>query len=125
MARPWQLLRVVMVMMAGEMAAVAQCPAGYETHPLILMSLDGFRADYLDRGLTPSLKALADRGVHATYMVPSYPTLTFPNHYTIVTVCLLIVPLPVQELSIMLYSERRLLSPRNNTIVIISVSLTV
>ncbi|KAK3882852.1 hypothetical protein Pcinc_012785 [Petrolisthes cinctipes] len=72
-------------MMTGEMVTLAQCPPDYDTHPLILMSLDGFRADYLDRGLTPALKALADRGVHATYMNPTYPTLTFPNHYTIVT----------------------------------------
>lgn len=53
--------------------------------PLILISLDGFRADYLDRGLTPNLRALADDGVHAQALKPAFPTLTFPNHYTIVT----------------------------------------
>jgi len=53
--------------------------------PLILISIDGFRADYLDRGLTPTLKMLADDGVHAKAMRPSFPTLTFPNHYTLVT----------------------------------------
>ncbi len=53
--------------------------------PLILISLDGFRADYLDRGLTPTLRALADDGVHAAALKPAFPTLTFPNHYTIVT----------------------------------------
>jgi len=53
--------------------------------PLILVSIDGFRADYFERGLTPNLEAIADTGVRATAMRPSFPSLTFPNHYTIVT----------------------------------------
>ncbi len=53
--------------------------------PTILISLDGFRADYIDRGLTPTLAALARDGVHAKAMKPAFPTLTFPNHYTLVT----------------------------------------
>jgi len=50
----------------------------------ILISIDAFRPDYLDRGNTPVLDALARGGVKAT-MRPSFPTLTFPNHYTLVT----------------------------------------
>ena len=42
-------------------------------------------ADYIDRQPAPNLKALAARGVRATAMIPSFPVLTFPNHYTIVT----------------------------------------
>lgn len=53
--------------------------------PLLLVSLDGFRADYLDRGLSPTLAALAREGVRARAMQPSFPSLTFPNHYTLVT----------------------------------------
>ncbi len=53
--------------------------------PLILISLDGFRADYLDRGFTPNLRALAAAGIRAEALKPAFPTLTFPNHYTIVT----------------------------------------
>ncbi len=56
-----------------------------EPPPLILISIDGFRADYLDRGVTPNLKALATGGVRAVRMTPSFPSLTFPNHYTLVT----------------------------------------
>jgi len=52
---------------------------------LILVSIDGFRADYLDRGQTPTLAALAASGVRAQALRPSFPTLTFPNHYTLVT----------------------------------------
>ena len=54
--------------------------------PVILISLDGFRADYLKRGLTPHLSALAREGAWAPDgMRPSFPSLTFPNHYTLVT----------------------------------------
>ncbi|MGH8074310.1 MAG: alkaline phosphatase family protein [Lysobacter sp.] len=52
---------------------------------VLLVSIDGFRADYLDLGITPNLARIADRGVQAAWMEPSYPSLTFPNHYTIVT----------------------------------------
>ena len=52
---------------------------------VLLVSLDGFRADYLDRGLTPVMSRIAREGVRAEWMSPSYPSLTFPNHYTIVT----------------------------------------
>ena len=62
----------------------AQRPAG-EAPILILISFDGWRWDYIDRQPAPNLKALAARGVHATAMIPSFPVLTFPNHYTIVT----------------------------------------
>lgn len=50
----------------------------------ILISIDGMRPDYLDRGLTPNLTALKAKGVAAA-MRPSFPSKTFPNHYTIVT----------------------------------------
>jgi len=53
--------------------------------PLILISFDGYRADYIDRGLSPTLSGLAKDGVHAQAMRSAFPTLTFPNHYTIVT----------------------------------------
>jgi predicted AlkP superfamily pyrophosphatase or phosphodiesterase len=50
----------------------------------ILVSIDGFRPDYLDRGVTPTLSRLAQGGVRAP-MQPSFPTKTFPNHWTLVT----------------------------------------
>ncbi|MBX3282238.1 MAG: alkaline phosphatase family protein [Acidobacteria bacterium] len=52
---------------------------------VILISLDGFRADYLDKFDPPTLKKLAKNGVRAKWMIPSFPTKTFPNHYTLVT----------------------------------------
>ena len=53
--------------------------------PLILVSIDGFRADYIDRGVTPTLSRLAAGGARALVMRPSFPVLTYPNHYTLVT----------------------------------------
>ncbi|MEX0748314.1 MAG: ectonucleotide pyrophosphatase/phosphodiesterase [Rhodothermales bacterium] len=52
---------------------------------VILISLDGFRWDYLDRYVAPTLDSLASRGVRAERLIPVFPTKTFPNHYSIVT----------------------------------------
>ncbi|KAM0802327.1 alkaline-phosphatase-like protein [Usnea florida] len=51
----------------------------------ILISLDGFRADFLTRGVTPTLNQFIAEGVSPKYMKPSFPSVTFPNHYTLVT----------------------------------------
>lgn len=52
---------------------------------VILVSLDGFRWDYLDKYNPPTLNKLAKDGSRAKWMTPSFPTKTFPNHYTIAT----------------------------------------
>lgn len=65
-------------------APVATAPATQRAPVTILVSIDGFRADYLDRGITPHLSALADGGTSAA-MRPSFPSKTFPNHWTLVT----------------------------------------
>jgi predicted AlkP superfamily pyrophosphatase or phosphodiesterase len=52
---------------------------------VILISLDGFRYDYLEKYQPPNLRSLAREGVQAKWMIPSFPSKTFPNHYTIVT----------------------------------------
>lgn len=52
---------------------------------LVLVSLDGFRWDYPDRQLTPTLSRIAREGVRAERLLPVFPTLTFPNHYSLVT----------------------------------------
>jgi predicted AlkP superfamily pyrophosphatase or phosphodiesterase len=51
----------------------------------LLISLDGFRADFLHRDLTPTLSAFIRAGVSPKYMLPSFPSVTFPNHFTLVT----------------------------------------
>jgi len=52
---------------------------------LLLISIDGFRADYTELYNTPNLDELAEKGVKADYMIPVFPTKTFPNHYSIAT----------------------------------------
>ena len=52
---------------------------------LILISLDGFRWDYQDLYETPAMDRIAENGVRADALVPVFPTLTFPNHYSIAT----------------------------------------
>ena len=51
----------------------------------LLISLDGFRADFLARNLTPVLNGFIREGVSPKYMLPSFPSVTFPNHWTLVT----------------------------------------
>src|SRR3546814_10605801 len=54
-------------------------PAAPAPAPLVLVSLDGFRADYLDAGLAPNLSTIASQGRRAPGKNPSYPSPTFPN----------------------------------------------
>ncbi|HVT03223.1 MAG TPA: ectonucleotide pyrophosphatase/phosphodiesterase [Thermoanaerobaculia bacterium] len=83
--RQWPALFLLVVF------AACGIPAGKAPQPLaqpqtvLLVSLDGFRRDYLDRDSPPALTALGNDGVVAAAMIPSFPTLTFPNHYSIVT----------------------------------------
>ncbi|MFH4980323.1 hypothetical protein AB6A40_007032 [Gnathostoma spinigerum] len=63
----------------------AVCRKEFRIPPLVLISLDGFWAQYLERGLAPNLESVAECGVRAKYMRPVFPTKTFPNHYSIAT----------------------------------------
>lgn len=65
-------------------ALAASAPTGARA-PLILVSIDGYRIDYLARGQSPTLASLAAGGVQAKWMQPAFPSMTFPNHYTLVT----------------------------------------
>jgi predicted AlkP superfamily pyrophosphatase or phosphodiesterase len=58
---------------------------GKPYRPLILISSDGFRWDYMPRIPVPNIQYLVDHGVRPTSMRASFPTKTFPNHYSIVT----------------------------------------
>lgn len=52
---------------------------------VILISLDGFRWDYSLRELTPNLDKMKQDGVNAMSLRPSFPSTTFPNHYSMIT----------------------------------------
>ena len=57
----------------------------FDEQIVILVSLEGFRADYLDLYPTPNISHLIEEGVRAASLIPSHPAKTFPNHYTLVT----------------------------------------
>ena len=70
------------------LSVIAACrPAAVPPQPaiVILVSIDGFRWDYLERFHPLHLRRLADTGVRAEGLIPQFPSKTFPNHYTIVT----------------------------------------
>lgn len=76
------------VALALLVAATSVWPARVETQSapiLILVSFDGWRWDYIDHANVPNLKAMAARGTRSEGMIPSFPSVTFPNHYTLVT----------------------------------------
>lgn len=52
---------------------------------VVMVSFDGMRHDYLDRAATPNFDRVAREGVRAERLIPSYPSKTFPNHYTMAT----------------------------------------
>lgn len=85
-SRPRRILACCLVLF---LAACASTPTADRAvsprRSVLLVSLDGFRADYLDLGITPNLSRIAREGVRARWMTPAYPSLTFPNHYSIVT----------------------------------------
>jgi predicted AlkP superfamily pyrophosphatase or phosphodiesterase len=60
-------------------------PAQRSKPYVILISADGFRYDYVQKHQATNLMRLSKQGVVATSMIPSFPSVTFPNHYTLAT----------------------------------------
>lgn len=82
-------MKLIRCWLAVCLAALVACGGARVLPPdraiLILVSIDGFRWDYLDRFAPPTLTKLANDGVRADGLIPQFPSKTFPNHYTIVT----------------------------------------
>lgn len=74
--------RIILSIISLALAAAAGA-AGRDTYTVIV-SLDGFRWDYTEAYDTPFFTQLAKQGVKAV-MMPSFPSKTFPNHYTLAT----------------------------------------
>lgn len=65
---------------------ISSCCNKQDSKPyLVVLSMDGFRWDYPDSIPTPNLDAVAGKGVKAVSLQASFPTKTFPNHYTMAT----------------------------------------
>jgi predicted AlkP superfamily pyrophosphatase or phosphodiesterase len=86
------LLLIAATCAAQDVPLVIQTPnppnlaAQQSKHYVILVSLDGFRYDYPREYGTPNLTAMARDGASTPDgMLPSFPSVTFPNHYTLVT----------------------------------------
>jgi len=79
-------LLLFFLLLAAWLSAFAQQKPIKDLQPtLILISIDGFRYDYLKKYAPPNLNYLARNGVRARWMTPSFPSKTFPNHYAIAT----------------------------------------
>eukprot|EP01030_Chromulinospumella_sphaerica_P017895 gene17895-17738_t len=79
-------MAVIAVLVVGACATAPPPPEAGPRPLTILVSIDGFRPDYLNAADAPTLSRLASEGVLSPQgMRPSYPSLTFPNHYTLVT----------------------------------------
>lgn len=80
------IIRLLAALFASLAMALGASAVEAQQRPVILIGIDGFRADYMDRGVTPTLSGLAAEGVRADGgMKPSFPSVTFPNFYTLVT----------------------------------------
>ncbi|MBI2518683.1 MAG: alkaline phosphatase family protein [Opitutae bacterium] len=80
-----RLLLLAAVLLGLTSCSAPPTAATHRSELLILVSIDGFRWDYLQKYDAPTLRQLAAGGVHARRMTPSFPSKTFPNHYTLVT----------------------------------------
>ncbi|MCC5914744.1 MAG: alkaline phosphatase family protein, partial [Balneolaceae bacterium] len=56
-----------------------------DTAPVLLISIDGMMNDYLERNDTPNFDRLIAEGVYPEYLLPVFPTKTFPTHWSIAT----------------------------------------
>jgi len=79
------ILLVLLVSCTGKKHVDEQSGSGTLDTYVLVVSFDGFRGDYPDLYETPNFDLLAESGVKADYLLPSFPTSTFPNHYTLAT----------------------------------------
>jgi predicted AlkP superfamily pyrophosphatase or phosphodiesterase len=73
-------------LLALALALAAGLAAAAEARPVvILLSLDGVRHDYLERERLPALGRMAREGARAEWLLPVFPSTTFPNHVSLAT----------------------------------------
>lgn len=79
------LLLLSFLWVVSALATSQQRPPSDSPLPLLLVSFDGFRADYLQRFPMPNLKRMYSEGVLVEQLTNVFITKTFPNHYSLVT----------------------------------------
>jgi len=60
-------------------------PEALEKPYVIMISADGFRYDYVKKYGAKNIEKLSENGVQAKAMYPSFPSITFPNHWSLMT----------------------------------------
>lgn len=78
-------LCIIVFLLSLPAALLAQKPIKDLKPTVILVAIDGFRYDYFEKHAPPTLNKIAKEGVRAKWMTPSFPSKTFPNHYTVAT----------------------------------------
>ncbi len=78
-------IRASVLLALALMTGCATQPPSSTRPPLLLISIDALRPGDVDAARMPVLTAMGNNGVRAAWMTPSYPSKTFPNHYTLVT----------------------------------------
>lgn len=79
------LLPLAAALLAGCNSLATDKPRPPVPDTVVMLSIDGLNVSALGQGNSPTLDRLAGDGVTAQWMTPSYPTVTFPNHYSMVT----------------------------------------
>jgi len=75
------LIAVTLLLSQCDSAEDQNLPA----NKILLVSIDGFMNEYLDRNETPNFDRFIQNGAKAEYLIPVFPTKTFPTHWTIAT----------------------------------------
>lgn len=78
-------MKIKDLLLALSFLVLFNCSPENEQSQLLLISFDGFRADYLSKVETPNFDKLVQSGVTSEGLIPIFPTKTFPNHYAIAT----------------------------------------
>ena len=80
------IFKVVLLYILSTNFSIISCK---RQNSLLIISLDGMRADkfdeYLQENLNSNFNKIIKTGLKADYMIPSFPSQTFPNHWTLVT----------------------------------------
>jgi arylsulfatase A-like enzyme len=79
------VLGLLLLLWAASGVAAEHGAAAQSDPIVILLSLDGVRHDYLDRGGLPALERIARTGVRAKSLTPVFPSSTFPSHVALAT----------------------------------------
>ena len=76
---------LLLIIIGASLACTGSTSVNHENRKVLLISFDGFRADYLTKTETPNFDKLVENGVISEGMIPVFPSKTFPNHYAIAT----------------------------------------